>query len=216
MVILLLHSVVGASLDFFCLFFFLFVSLVLFCCLFGIFCFYSYLIFSISLVCRLRSKGETFTNSLSWVLVCVLFLMHGSNDKELRKQINNNKKKTQHLHTPIKKRHLSKLTPSSAWTQTESLQTCCLWSFSLYSTAGEKLPCIWHQSALGKASLFWICFWYFKGAHHKGIAHAFYSIGEKSTFKQHQDCLCGNYVLPEPRRVFSVLISCSLAYSKSL
>lgn len=98
MVILLLHSVVGASLDFFCLFFFLFVSLVLFCCLFGIFCFYSYLIFSISLVCRLRSKGETFTNSLSWVLVCVLFLMHGSNDKELRKQINNNKK-THNIYT---------------------------------------------------------------------------------------------------------------------
>lgn len=90
-----------------------------------------------------------------------------------------------------KKKHLSKLFPSSAWTQTESLQMCCLCSFSLYSTAGEKLRYIWHQLAVGKASLWWICFCYFKEAHHKDIVHAFYSIWEKSTFQKYQYCSSG-------------------------
>lgn len=145
------------------------------------FIFASYLLFSSSSVCRLLSKGKTYLQTAclrSWFasyFLCMECMRESLGDKNQRK-----------------KRHLSNLAPSSAWTQTESLQACCLWSFSLYSTAGEKLPCIWHQLALGRASLWWSCFSYFKEARHKDIEHAFYGIWEKSTFKKYQHCLSGH------------------------
>lgn len=152
----------------------------------GVF-FDSCLLFSSSSVCRLLSKGETCLQTAplgSW-FVSYFLCMEGMGESLGVKKINN-------------KTNKERKGTFQTWLSLQDglrLNLCRL--FSLYSTAGEKLPYIWHQLALGRDSLWWICICCFKEIHHKGIVHAFYTVWEKSTFQKISTAYLDINILPE-------------------
>lgn len=162
------------------------------------FYYYSYVLFSSSSVCRLLSKGETCLQTAclgSWFVSCFLCM------ESMGDSLGDKKQRT--------KRHLSNVSPSSARTQAESLQMCCLWSFSLYSIAGEKLPFIWHQLA----SLWWICL---LKQHITKTEYIHSMVYERKQHSRNSTAYLDINILPVQLRVFDVLISGTLACSEGL